>query len=73
MKNKIITRILESIANDENKVLTIFLKDFILDTLFKGLKTLNTLKEFKSNDLLIFYSKLVTIIIKSITFQLSLM
>ena len=61
-----------SIVNEDNRVLTIFFKDLILETLFKGLKTLNTLKEFKSKDLLILYNKLVTIIMKSIIFQLSL-
>ena len=71
-KKRIITRILESILNEVNNVLTIFFKDLIFETLFKGLKTLSTLKEFKSNDLLIFYNKLVTIIMKSIIFQLSL-
>ena len=61
-----------SIVNEDNKVLTIFFKDLILETLFKGLKTLKTLREFRSKDLLILYNKLVTMIMKSIIFQLSL-
>lgn len=47
-------------------VATIILKDSILETLFNGLKTRKTLRDFKSKAYTIFCKRLITIIKKSI-------
>ncbi len=49
---------------------TIILNDSILETLFNGLKTRKTLRDFKSNAETIFCKRLTTIIKKSMRFQL---
>ena len=58
-----------SIKNDSNKADTITFNDFILDTVFKGLKTLKTLNDFKFILVNNIYNKLETTIRKSRQFH----
>lgn len=57
--------------NEEKIELTIFLRDWILETVLKGLKTLRALRDLNLEDESFWVSQLVMTIIKSSLFQLS--
>jgi len=57
---------------EENMELTMFFKDYILETVLNGLKTLSALNDLNFEDEYYRVSQLVTTIKKSNLFQLSL-